>query len=217
MLRAPDTRLIVVEGLIGSGKSTLLARCAAQFPHARVIPERVTEWQNVATRDGPVNLLQEFYSAPSKMGFPFQLHVLQTLVASHLDDLPTEAPRLSERSVHSSVKLFGQLLLDKGHLTSTEYAVLGGWYDLAKNTLPVNPRFVLYINTSPTVALGRIKARGRPEEADISLAYLVEQKLYQERLFLEGVYGCEIIELNGDEPIEAVFQQVMTHAPRLFL
>lgn len=151
------------------------------------------------------------------MAFAFQVHVLQSLVGSHVDSLPPDTPRMSERSIHSSVKLFGQLLMDKGHMDATEFAILNGWYDLAKATLPVNPKFVLYVDTTPSVALDRIRSRGRPEEAGITLAYLVEQKLYQEKLFHHGVYGCEVIHLNGDQPAEEVFQQVLTHAPRLFL
>lgn len=217
MLRARENRLITVEGLIGSGKSTLLKRCAEYFPQTRVIPERVSEWQNLATKNGPVNLLEKFYADPGKLGFAFQVHVLQTLAASHVDTLPPETPRMSERSVHSSVQLFGRLLMDKGHMDATEFAILSGWYDLAKETLPVNPKFVLYVDTTPTVALERIRLRGRPEESGITLAYLIEQKLYQEQLFYQNVYCCEVIRLSGDKPAEEVFQQVLTHSPRLFL
>lgn len=214
MLACTQNRLITVEGIIGSGKSTLLHSCAVRFPHARVIPERVDAWKNLMTRDGPTNLLEKFYADPKCHSFKFQVHVLQTLAESHLDLLPADVPRLAERSVHSSVRLFGKMLHDKHLLAADEYAVLEGWYQLACKTMPVQPRFVIHVDTSPSVALDRIRSRGRPEERDVSLEYLIEMKLYQERLFVDGTYPCEILTINGDQSPERVLADVMVHAPR---
>jgi deoxyadenosine/deoxycytidine kinase len=217
MLACTQNRLIVVEGIVGSGKSTLLYNCARRFPHARVIPERVEAWQNLATRDGRVNLLENFYADPKSNSFKFQVHVLQTLVESYLDQMPADVPRLAERSVHSSVRLFGKMLLDKHHMDADEYAVLEGWYHLACRNLPVQPRYVIHVDTSPSVALDRIRSRGRPEERDVSVEYLIELKLYQDRLFVDGTYPCEVLTINGDQSPEKVLADVMVHAPRLFL
>jgi deoxyadenosine/deoxycytidine kinase len=177
----------------------------------------VEAWQNLPTRDGPVNLLENFYADPKLHSFKFQVHVLQTLVAGHLDGLPADVPRLAERSVHSSVRLFAKMLLDKHHLAADEYAVLDGWYQLACRTMPVRPQFVIHVDTSPSVALDRIRSRGRPEERDVSLEYLIEMKLYQDRLFIDGTYPCEVITLNGNQSPERVLSDLLVHAPRLFL
>jgi deoxyadenosine/deoxycytidine kinase len=217
MLACAPNRLIVVEGIIGSGKSTLLHNCARRFPHARVIPERVEAWQNLATRDGRVNLLENFYTDPKSHAFKFQVHVLRTLADSYLDDLPAETPRLAERSVHSSVRMFAKMLLDRHQLEADEYAVLEGWYHLACKAMPVQPRYVIHVDTSPSVALDRIRSRGRPEERDMSVEYLIELKLHQDRLFVDGTYPCEVITIDGNQSPEKVLSDVMVHAPRLFL
>lgn len=217
MLACTQNRLIVVEGIVGSGKSTLLHHCATRFPHARVIPEMVEAWQNLVTCDGHVNLLEKFYADPKLHAFKFQAHVLQTLAAGHLDGLPADVPRLAERSVHSSVRLFAKMLLDKHYLAPDEYAVLEGWYDLVCKTMPVQPKFVVHVNTDPSVALDRIRSRGRPEERDVSVEYLVEMKLYQDRLFVDGTYPCEVITIDGNQSPERVLSDLMVHAPRLFL
>jgi deoxyadenosine/deoxycytidine kinase len=177
----------------------------------------VEAWQNLMTRDGRVNLLEKFYADRTSHAFKFQVHVLQTLAESHLDGLPADTPRLAERSVHSSVRLFGRMLLDKHHLQADEYAVLEGWYHLACRAMPVQPRYVVHVNTSPSVALDRIRSRGRLEERDVSLEYLTELKMYQDRLLTDGTFTCEVLTVDGDQSPEKVLSDLMVHAPRLFL
>lgn len=209
--------LIYVEGIIGSGKSTVLAKCAEKYPSVLILPEQVPAWQSLVTEKGNVNLLDLYYSETKKWAFLFQMHVLKTIAERHYEARNHQEPLLAERSVHSSVKLFAHMAWKDTLLSPEEYAVISGWYDYLCKSCPVQPAYVLYINTSPEVALRRIKQRGRPEEAEISLEFLTRLKRKQERLFGKGAYTCKIITINGDQSEEEVMAQIAQHERELFL
>jgi deoxyadenosine/deoxycytidine kinase len=83
--------------------------------------------------------------------------------------------------------------------------------------MPVQPKLVVHMDTSPSVALDCIRSRGRPEERDVTLEYPFEMRLYLDPLFIYGTYSSEVLTLNGPKSPERVLSDLLVHAPRLLL
>lgn len=210
-------RLIYVEGIIGSGKSTVLQNCAKKYPGILVMPECVSDWQNLHTQRGEtINLLELYYKDTKKWGFTFQIQVLKTLAERHHSITTSEAVVMAERSLQSSVKLFSHLAWESQLLSSLEYTIINNWYDYLRQSTPIEPTHVLYLATSAEIAMERINQRGRPEEKTLSVEYLERLRLRQECLLHNEEYGGKIIQINGNQSEENVMAEIAGLEAELF-
>lgn len=210
-------KLIYVEGIIGSGKSTVLQNCATTYPGILVMPECVSDWQNMHTQGGKnINLLELYYKDTKRWGFVFQIQVLKTLAERHHDIMASEAVVMAERSLQSSVKLFAQLAWESQFLSPLEYTVINNWYEYLRRSTPIEPTHVLYLATSPTIAMERINRRGRPEEKNLSIEYLERLQQRQECLLHNEEYGGKIIKIDGNQSEEAIMKEIASLKGELF-
>ena len=168
---------ITVEGNIGAGKSTLL-NFFMKYPDIAVHKEPLDIWQNL----NGTNFLELVYKDQSRWGMTFESLVTLTMMEVHLADRQTEGVKFNpvkvmERSIHSARACFMEQL--KPVMTEGEMAVLDGWY----NMLTDRPEFdmgvdlIVYLRTSPGVAMSRVKSRSRQEEEAIPLTYY--QRMHQ--------------------------------------
>ena len=70
-----------------------------------------------------------------------------------------------ERSVHSARACFIENLAPV--MTPGERAVLDSWYSLLTTDMDMEVDLVIYLRTSPQVALARVQGRSRDEEMQI--------------------------------------------------
>ena len=135
-------------------------------------------WQNL----NGTNFLDLVYKDQARWGMTFESLVTLTMMEIHLADRQQEGVKFNpvkvmERSIHSARTCFMEQL--KPVMTEGEMAVLDGWY----NMLTDRPEFdmgvdlIVYLRTSPEVAMSRVKSRSRQEEEAIPLDYY--QRMHQ--------------------------------------
>uniref|UniRef100_A0A147BTE3 Putative mitochondrial thymidine kinase 2/deoxyguanosine kinase n=1 Tax=Ixodes ricinus TaxID=34613 RepID=A0A147BTE3_IXORI len=157
---------IAVEGNIGSGKTTFLESCRL-FTDATVLIEPVSTWRDLNGK----NLLALMYREPKRWSLAFQTYVQLTMLQLHLAPVQS-AVRLMERSLQSARYVFVENLLQSGLMDPLEHSILDQWFQWIVQNERVALDLVVYLRTEPEVAMERIRHRKRPEEDQISLAWL---------------------------------------------
>jgi deoxyadenosine/deoxycytidine kinase len=191
--------LLSIEGIVGSGKTTLAQRLKEHLPWLVFVEEDLRSWRNLPTPSGPVNLLQRFYEDPHNHALEFQSLVMQTLGERHLN---RGNFYIQERSLQSSVNVFAESQRELGYLRDDQYAILKGWNDLLKGVpyRMTSPNAFLYVDVDPQTAFSRVQARGRSEEASVTVDYLADLKrLHDKWLLNEQEYS--VFRVDGTLPM----------------
>ena len=148
---------IAIEGGIGVGKTTLAQGLASKL-NANLLLE--------STEDNP--FLELFYQDPDRHGLSVQLSFL----FSRLKQWQSLIQQDLFHSVMVSDYLFAKdRLFAMTNLSDEEFTL----YDQVAHIVTVNlpkPDLVVYLQSTPEVALKRIKQRNRPMEKGINLDYL---------------------------------------------
>ena len=157
--------VVLVEGNIGSGKSTFMQYFRRYQNKIDFLPEPVGKWKNF---EG-FNLLQMIYQDPKRWSLSFQIYVLLT----QLEDLAktTNKPvKMIERSLYSARYCFVEYLRKMDLIHHIEYRILAKWFDTLPSVTEVDlsADLIIYLRTSPRVALERVRKRNREEERLIS-------------------------------------------------
>ncbi len=173
--RASQKRMTIsVAGNIGAGKSTLIKQIQQRVSPAclQVLPEPVEQWTNLEGH----NVLQAFYTEPSRYAYLFQTLAFTSRCIG-LTEAPRSTPlRITERSPLSD-RVFMLNLLESGNLSQMEWAVYRSFYDYMIQKLEGMPDIILYLRTRPEQCMERIRSRGREEESAITMDYL--QRLHE--------------------------------------
>ena len=158
---------ILVEGNIAVGKSTFINRLEEKLGHnATVFNEPVDKWTNLRG----TNLLKEMYQDPARNSFAIQTYIQLTMAMTQ-QSMIYKPIKVMERSLNSGRKVFTEAMKILGHINQTEYNILDEWYQwLDHRNIPTNQ--IIYLRSSPDLALRRLRQRNRPEEANVNLDYL---------------------------------------------
>jgi len=150
---------IALEGPIGVGKTAVVQRLAERLDATKALEE----W-------GENPFLKPFYDGKSGAVFQVELFFLlsryrqqQELLQRRLFQQLTISDYIFEKS-----KIFAYLNLDDSELLIYEKL-----YGLLTDGVP-RPDLVVYLQASTEILMKRIRARGRPEEAQLSEEYLAE-------------------------------------------
>ena len=150
---------LAVEGAIGVGKTTVVDRLASLLEAKKVIED----WSS-----NP--FLRPFYDSRPGAAFQAELFFLlsryrqqQELVQRQLFTQATLVDYVFERS-----RLFAYLNLD-----DSELLIFDKLYSLLCESVP-RPDLIVYLQAPTEVLMRRVKARGRPEESQLSEEYLAE-------------------------------------------
>jgi len=170
--------IISIEGNIGAGKSTLLQKIQERViqennKHIIIIPESLDIWNEI--KDGDKSIFQLFYENKSKYGFAFQILTFLTITYNMMGQLQKMGKKdtiIIERSPISNIMIFGQMLYDDKIIGEAEFSILK--YMVNGLMMPVDK--IVYLRSTPTECMERIKERNREGEEDISSAYL--QKIH---------------------------------------
>ena len=150
---------VAVEGPIGVGKTTVVDRLAERLEARKLIEDWATN-----------PFLRPFYDARPGAAFQAELFFMlsryrqqQELLQRQLFQQTTLVDYVFERS-----RLFAYLNLD-----DSELMIFDKLYSLLSESVP-RPDLIVYLQAPTEVLLRRVKARGRPEESQLSEEYLAE-------------------------------------------
>jgi deoxyadenosine/deoxycytidine kinase len=150
---------VAIEGPIGSGKTTVVDRLASLLEARKVVEDWSTN-----------PFLRAFYDSRPGAAFQSELFFLlsryrqqQELLQRQLFERTTLVDYVFERS-----RLFAYLNLD-----DSELLIYDKLYALLAESVP-RPDLVVYLQAPSEVLMRRVKARGRPEESQLSEEYLAE-------------------------------------------
>lgn len=198
-----QTKIISIEGNIGSGKSTLVEALRQKFEGVNNIcflQEPVDIWNTIQDKEGNT-MLTKFYADSKKYSFAFQmmayisrLTMLRNALEKNYDII------VVERSMYTDKMVFAKMLYDDDNMEEVEYQIYNKWFQEFIKDLP--PIHVIYVKTSPEIAMERVKKRARNGET-IPLEYLRNCHTYHEDWLNAGekTYERKII-IQGDTDIE---------------
>jgi deoxyadenosine/deoxycytidine kinase len=177
-----DRRMILLEGNIGAGKSTL-GRILAESGLFAFIEEPVEVWQ----KGFAANLLDAFYADMKRWAFTFQITAFVTRAKTWKEVLAlTDHSRVVlERSIFTDRYVFAANSHQLGGMSDVEWDVYCGLWDFLVSNYCVEPDCILYYRTPAAVCVERMKARGRSEEAGVSLEYLQQLESLHDQWLLE--------------------------------
>lgn len=168
---AEDRKLIWLEGNIAAGKSTV-GRSLKESGEFAFIEEPVEAWRSGFAS----NILDDYYRDSKRWAFALQIVAFTTRAKTWKEILAqTDHSRVVlERSVFADRHVFATLLYNTGRMTETEWQAYCGLWDFLVANYVVEPDCVLYLRTPAKVCLERIKERGRKEETEVTLEYLLQ-------------------------------------------
>ena len=173
----------VVSGNIGAGKTTFIQWLALFIG--------ITVYEEEADNNP---LLPLFYENREKWGFPMQVHMLRTRMATTRKLLKTEMGCAQDRSVFED-----GLFVEANHKLGTFHPLLYNEYKELFALLTENlsyPDFFIYLRTDPENCAQRIIKRGRECEKDIPLDYLKTLHVEYESFFEEKCKKVPVIVVN---------------------
>jgi deoxyadenosine/deoxycytidine kinase len=187
-----------LEGNIAAGKSTFLKILSEQVD-LLCVPEPVNKWQNVGPEK--LNLLEMFYSDPSRYAYLFQTYAFLSRMRSQLHpydilekdennyklssnsvsdssektikENKREKIIMFERSVLSDKYCFAMNCFESGLLNKAEFEVYKDFHSfLVEEFNMLRLNGIIYLRTTPETCSKRLEKRSRSEEKTVSIDYL---------------------------------------------
>jgi len=210
----PRPFTIIVEGTVGCGKSTLLD-IVSSLPGVMVVPEPVSEWQNVNGTD----LLQLMIEDGPRWSGLFQMEAtlsrLKAALQKAVDARGRPAlVRIMERSLYSERYCFLEQLKRTNTISDPEYFVMDRWHKFAvENFEPqIKPDLIVFLKTDLETVSERIQRRGREEEQNIDLNFVDGiNKLHEDWLLHRNSsfpVPAPVVVMNGTLSLEDFKQYV---------
>lgn len=176
-------KIVSIEGNIGSGKSTLIKQLNTDLNLKNVLflPEPVDVWNEIKDTNG-VTILEKYYLDKLRYSFSFQMMAYITRLSQikkiiQENDNP-DLILITERCLYTDRYVFAKMLYDTHFIEEIEYSIYLRWFDEFKEFTELYA--IIYINTTPSVCLERVKNRNRQGEQSIPLEYLTECHKYHE-------------------------------------
>ena len=183
----PDPwKYVAIEGVIGVGKTTL-ARLLSERVGGRLVLEEFEE--------NP--FLPEFYRDPYRNALSTQLFFLLSRFRQQEQLLQPELfePRVITDYLFEKDQLFARLTLD-----GDEQSIYDQLFRVLRPQVPI-PDLVIYLRADTPVILDRIRARGRPFEADIDPGYIAALGEAYSRFFATYTEAPLVVVDTGDDDL----------------
>ena len=205
---------IAIEGAGAVGKSTLLPKLHAVFLakgiDINLVLEPVDKWVNW---EGPNNeswnLLQLMYQNTERYAFRFQIAAAISKIQS-LNDSPKPA-KLVERTLQCQEKVFIPLLIQNGFLNGLDQSLLANFFKMVRNSEGLQADVIIYLRTSPEIALTRVRSRNRQGEENVSLDYLTDLHQYYDNwlMYENNVVVVDVDDFDKVDP-EDIYARVLS-------
>ena len=206
---------ISVEGAVAVGKSTLLPKLHAVFlakgTDIDLVLEPVDKWVNWEGQNNKSwNLLELMYQNPGKYACRFQMAAAISNIQS-LSNLPKPA-KLVERTLRCQEKVFIPLLVQNSFLQELDQSLLWNFFDMVRDNEGLKADVIIYLRTSPEIALTRVRSRNRQGEESVSLDYLTDLHRYYDNWLLheDNVIVVDLDDFDKVNP-EQIYARVMSY------
>lgn len=192
--------IVSLDGIPGAGKSRLLEELKEKT-NIVCLQEPVEEWSKL--KDSKDNtLFSLYYNDQKRYALGFQLQVLHTRF-EQLEKALREHPNsliVTERDLMTDYKIFTQMLYDKNMFEEIEFGLYKELYLSYQRRLEEQNGGTMkriYLTTSADVSHRRMMSRGRKEEKNVPLEYLVEVEKYHKSQFT-GMENVLLVDGNED-------------------
>ena len=206
---------IAVEGAVAVGKSTLLPKLHAVFLAKGIdidlVLEPVDKWVNWEGQNNKSwNLLELMYQNPEKYASRFQMAAAISKIQS-LSDSPKPA-KLVERTLRCQEKVFIPLLVQNNYLEELDQSLLKHFFAMVRDNEGFKADVIIYLRTSPEIALTRVRSRNRQGEENVSLDYLTDLHQYYDNWLLheDNVIVVDVDDFDKVCP-EQIYARVMSY------
>lgn len=167
-LPLPERPFLVMAGNCGSGKSTMAELLSRLFG----VPAYQEPFQ-----DNPY--LQDAIREPHRWRYASAKWFLEQAIEQHRQI--GEQGGIHDRGIVEHCQVFARAHFQEGWLIQSQLEELQGMLQEAQNTLPA-PHLLVYLHTTPTLALERIRTRGRDFEAGYTEEFLTPLHLLLEEM-----------------------------------
>jgi len=190
--------IVSIEGNIGVGKTTFTNILQKHYTESVIVSEPVDIWLNTKTKNGE-NILGLFYKDINRWAYTFQNIAYVTRMMKIQDAINSDKEIIFlDRSLGTDKNVFEKMLYDDGIISDIEHNIYNLWCDFYKNYINnINIKYI-YLRCSPETAYDRIKKRGREEEKNITLEYLVKLHKYHEEWLNKNSNNIIIIDCDKD-------------------
>ena len=153
------------------------------------------------------------YQHPEENAARFQMAAAISKIQS-LNDSPGPA-KLVERTLLCQEKVFIPLLIKNGYLSGLDQSILEQFFHMIRDMTGLKADVIIYLRTSPEIAMTRIQSRNRTGEQNITLDYLTDlHELYDDWLIYKreerNVVVIDVDDFDKVSP-ENIFARVMDH------
>ena len=190
---------ITIQGNIGSGKSTLVKVLNEKYGSDKrvcFLQEPVNVWDTITDENG-TTILELYYKDQKKYAFSFQmmayisrLSSLRKAISEGYDII------ISERSLETDKNVFAQMIYDDKNINEVEFNIYLKWFEEFQEDIPEEQ--IVYLRTSPDVALNRIKKRGRVGE-NIPFEYIEKCHNYHEKWLCNKTPPPNMLFINAND------------------
>lgn len=142
-------------------------------------------------------MLELFYSDSNRWAFTFQICAFVTRAKTwHEVWQRTDRNQvILERSIFCDRYVFAENCYRSGLITLAEHQLYRGMWDFVVDKYCDEPDLILYLRTPADVCMERIKSRGREEESNIPLEYLLQLEELHDEWLLDNP---KAVVLNGE-------------------
>jgi deoxyadenosine/deoxycytidine kinase len=200
--------IIAIEGNIGVGKSTFTNILQNNFNDSIIVSEPVDLWLDIkSSHKSDENILGLFYKDIARWGYTFQNMAYITRMIKIQNGINSDKKIVFlDRSLGTDKNVFEKMLYDDGLMTDIEHQIYELWCNFY-NTYINNNNVInyIYLRCNPETAYQRIKKRGREEEKNITLEYLIKLHTYHENWLL-NLNNVLIIDCDKDFESDEIYQ-----------
>jgi len=201
--------VLSIEGNIGVGKSTFTNLLKNKYKNSIIVSEPVDIWLDTKTESGE-NILGLFYKDIPRWGYTFQNLAYVTRMIKIQDAYLSENNVIFlDRSLGTDKNVFEKMLYDDRLITDIEHDMYNLWCDFYMRYVNKNNNWnYIYLRCSPETSYNRIKKRGREEEKNITLEYLIKLHKYHED-WLINLENVLIIDCDKDFESDQEYQNTI--------
>lgn len=179
----PPFPYVLVAGNIATGKTTAVSALADRLGLRKML-------ENVDANP----YFSLYYAEPVRWSFHALVAFMQLALVAHLEAATGATGAVQDRGIQEGIAVFTNLRHELGHLTDAEFQVLDR---LSRDLVPLLPQpdLLLFLTAPASELMARISARGRAEEARITINLLRRLDAHYAE-FIAGWDDCPVLSID---------------------